>query len=143
MAIRRPSATFDVETLTYSLAEAALRFPCSERWLTDQIRSGRFSAHKIGGHWRMTDEDIEYALEQCRNSAILIRLLDDLLWMYSRNQTHPGGLETAVDAMIAEYTANPDHYSDGSPIGGEYIPDYPGNVIAWGPLPPPHRRAAD
>ena len=69
MAIRRPSPTFDVEALTYSLAEAAPRFPCGVRWLTDQIRSGRFSAHKIGGHWRMTQQDIEYALEQCRNGS--------------------------------------------------------------------------
>jgi hypothetical protein len=73
------------------------------------------------------------------DSAAFIRLLDDLLWMYSHNQTHPGRLETAVDEMISEYTANPDHYSDGSPIGAEYIPDYASNVILWGPLPPPHR----
>jgi hypothetical protein len=47
------------------------------------------------------------------DSATLNELLDDLLWLYSRIQTHAGGLETAVHAMIAEYTANPDHYSDG------------------------------
>jgi hypothetical protein len=76
------------------------------------------------------------------DSATLNDLLDDLLWLYSRNQTHAGGLETAVHAMIAEYTANPDHYSDGSPIGAEYIPDYAPNVIVWGPFPPPHRRTA-
>jgi hypothetical protein len=69
--------------------------------------------------------------------------VDDLLWLYAQNQTRPGGLETVVDAMIAEYTANADHYSEGSPIGAEYIPDYAPNVILWGPLPPPHRRAAD
>jgi hypothetical protein len=77
------------------------------------------------------------------HSAADTRLIDDLLWMYSRNRTHAGGLETAVDAMIAEYTANPDHYSDGSPIGGEYIAGSRSNVIVWGPLPPPHRRAAE
>ena len=76
------------------------------------------------------------------DSAALIRLLDDLLWMYSQNQTHAGDLKTAVDAMIAEYRANPDHYSDGSPIGTEYIPDYAPNVIAWEPFHPPHRRIA-
>jgi hypothetical protein len=77
------------------------------------------------------------------DSAAYTRLLDDLLWMYSRNQAHTGGLETAVDAMIAEYTADPVHYSDGSRNGGEYIPDYAPNVILWGPLPPPHRRTAE
>jgi hypothetical protein len=45
--------------------------------------------------------------------------------------------------MLAEYTADPRHYSDGSPIGAEYIPDYAPNVIAWEPLPPPHRRNAE
>jgi hypothetical protein len=68
------------------------------------------------------------------------RLLDDLLWLYSLNREHVSGLSTVVDAMIAEYTANPDHYSDGSSIGAEYIPDDVPNVIVWGPLPPPHRR---
>jgi hypothetical protein len=45
--------------------------------------------------------------------------------------------------MLAEYTADPRHYSDGSPIGAEYIPDYAPNVIVWGPFPPPHRRTAE
>ncbi len=75
--------------------------------------------------------------------AAYTRLIDDLLCLYSQKQSHAGSLETAVDAMIAEYTANPDHYSDGSPIGAEYIPDYAPNVIVWGPLPPPHRRTAE
>jgi hypothetical protein len=76
------------------------------------------------------------------DSAAYTRLLDDLLWMYSQNKTHAGGLDTAVDAMIVDYTADPDHYSDGSRVGGEYIPDYAPNVIAWGAFPPPHRRTA-
>jgi hypothetical protein len=69
LTVDGPSTSFGVESLTYSLAEAALRFPCSERWLAEKIRSGRFNARKICGHWRMTEEDIEYALEQCRNGG--------------------------------------------------------------------------
>ena len=76
------------------------------------------------------------------NSDAFTRLRDDLLWLHSRGPSNDG-LREAVDAMIAEYTANPDHYSDGSPIGAEYIPDYAPNVIVWGPLPPPHRRTAE
>ena len=76
------------------------------------------------------------------DSAGYTRLIDDLLWLHARGQSNDG-LQEAVDAMIAEYTANPDHYSDGSPIGAFYIPDYAPNVIAWEPLPPPHRRAAE
>jgi hypothetical protein len=69
LTIDGPSTSFGVESLTYSLAGAARRFPCSERWLAEQIRVGRFNARKICGHWRMTEADIEYALEQCRNSS--------------------------------------------------------------------------
>lgn len=69
MTIDGPSTSFGVESLTSSLAAAARRFPCSERWLAEQIRRGRFNARKICGHWRMTEEDIEYALEQCRNTG--------------------------------------------------------------------------
>jgi hypothetical protein len=54
---------------TYSLAEAAPQFPCSERWLAEKIRSGHFNARKVCGHWRMTEADIQYALEQCRNGS--------------------------------------------------------------------------
>ena len=71
--------------------------------------------------------------------AAFIRLLDDLLWLHSRGRSN-GGLSEAVDLMLADYTDDPDHYSDGSPIGAEYIPDYAPNVIVWGPFPPPHRR---
>ena len=77
------------------------------------------------------------------DSAAYTRLVDDLLWMYSEYRTHAGGLDAAVDAMIAEYTADPDHYSDGSRAGGEYIPNYAPNVIVWGAFPPPHRRTAE
>ena len=47
--------------------------------------------------------------------AAYSRLIDDLLWLHARGLSNDG-LQEAVDAMIAEYTANPDHYSDGSPI---------------------------
>lgn len=43
--------------------------PQSLRWMADQIRSGRFTARKVRGHWRMSREDIEAALETCRNGA--------------------------------------------------------------------------
>jgi hypothetical protein len=69
LRIHGPSTSFGVESLTYSLAEVAPHFPCSERWLAEQIRGGRFNARKICGHWRMTEQDIDYALEQCRNGS--------------------------------------------------------------------------
>jgi hypothetical protein len=76
------------------------------------------------------------------DSTAYTRLIDDLLWLHARGHSNDG-LREAVDAMIAEYTANPDQYSDGSPIGAQYIPDYAPNVIAWEPFPPPHRRTTE
>ena len=74
-------------------------------------------------------------------SADFTRLRDDILWLYAAQGCSPtDGLRVAVDAMIAEYTADSDHYSDGSRIGAEYIPDCAPNVILYEPLPPPHRR---
>ncbi|ASR86788.1 excise [Mycobacterium phage Findley] len=52
--------------LTYPVADVARRIPCSERWLTEQIRAGRIPGRKVGRHWRMTEADIEAALESFR-----------------------------------------------------------------------------
>ncbi|QJD50348.1 excisionase [Mycobacterium phage MarkPhew] len=54
------------DTLTHPLDEVAARIPCSERWLTEQVRAGRIPGRKIGRHWRMTDADIEAALDSFR-----------------------------------------------------------------------------
>ena len=55
---------------TYSLVEAAtiicgdsLRAP--RRWLTRQIAAGRFAALKTGRSWRMTDAQVQRAIELC------------------------------------------------------------------------------
>jgi excisionase family DNA binding protein len=57
-----------VVSLTYSTAEAAEQLGApSERWLIEQVRSGKFKARKIGRHWRMTDQDIQEALDSCKN----------------------------------------------------------------------------
>lgn len=53
-------------TLTYSLAEAATRIPCTERWLADGLRAGRWAGHKIMGRWRLTDRDIERIVMSCQ-----------------------------------------------------------------------------
>ena len=51
---------------THSTAEVAEAIGApSERWLVDQIRAGRFPAHKIGRTWRMTDSDVAAALGVC------------------------------------------------------------------------------
>lgn len=38
-----------------------------QRWLTRQILTGRIRARKIGRQWRMTDDDIAYALDVFAN----------------------------------------------------------------------------
>jgi excisionase family DNA binding protein len=52
---------------TYSSAEAAGQIGCRERWLLDQLRAGRFRGRKVGRHWRLTDADVEFALDVCAN----------------------------------------------------------------------------
>ena len=57
---------------TYSTGYAAQQIGASsERWVIDQIRSGRFTARKIGRTWRMTEQDIAEALDACRNTRHL------------------------------------------------------------------------
>lgn len=53
---------------TMSLDEAAALIPCRPRWLANQIRAKRIPARKIGGHWRLTEADVESALEAFCNS---------------------------------------------------------------------------
>lgn len=59
---------------TYSLAEVAAML-CGdsmarpERWLTRQIAVGRFTARRVGRHWRMTQADVDHALEVMANRA--------------------------------------------------------------------------
>lgn len=55
---------------TYSTGEAAVILGSpSERWLIQQLRSGRLPGRKIGRHWRLTDDDIEAALDICSNGG--------------------------------------------------------------------------
>lgn len=50
--------------LTYDLAAAAERIGgVSEKWLAVQLRRGKLPGRKIGRHWRMTQSDIEAAVE--------------------------------------------------------------------------------
>jgi hypothetical protein len=50
--------------LTYDLAEAAERIGgVSEKWLATQLRQGKLPGRKVGRHWRMTQSDIEAAVE--------------------------------------------------------------------------------
>jgi hypothetical protein len=47
------------------LAEAAAQLHCSERWLADNLRSGRFPAKKIMRKWVLDDDDIAAILQIC------------------------------------------------------------------------------
>jgi hypothetical protein len=57
---------------TFSLDEVA-EFLCGDsmkeptRWLTRQITAGRFTARKVGRQWRMTQADLDAALEVMAN----------------------------------------------------------------------------
>src|SRR5258705_13631222 len=47
------------------IRQAAARIPCSERWLADNLRAGRFPAKKVGRKWRLSDDDIAAILQIC------------------------------------------------------------------------------
>jgi hypothetical protein len=47
------------------LGQAAAKLQCSERWLADNLRAGRFPAKKIGRKWRLSDDDIAVILQIC------------------------------------------------------------------------------
>ena len=47
------------------LSQAAAKLQCSERWLADNLRSGRFPAKKIGRKWMLSDDDIATILQIC------------------------------------------------------------------------------
>lgn len=52
---------------TYSVAEVVEQIGApSERWVIEQLRSGRFPGRKIGRNWRLTEGDVVVALEVCR-----------------------------------------------------------------------------
>jgi hypothetical protein len=47
------------------LARAAAEIGCTERWLADQLRAGRFPGKKIGRKWMLSDDDIAAILQIC------------------------------------------------------------------------------
>ncbi|MGU3651844.1 helix-turn-helix domain-containing protein [Mycolicibacterium sp. A43C] len=55
---------------TLSAAEAAEQIGCSQRWLLDQLRAGRFRGRKIGRSWRLTEDDVIFALDVCANRVV-------------------------------------------------------------------------
>ena len=47
------------------LRQAAADLHCSERWLADNLRAGRFPAKKVGRKWLLSDDDIAVILQIC------------------------------------------------------------------------------
>jgi hypothetical protein len=47
------------------LGQAAAELHCSERWLANNLRAGRFPAKKIGRKWVLDDDDIAAILQIC------------------------------------------------------------------------------
>lgn len=78
------------------------------------------------------------------DSAAYTRLLDDLRWLHARKCASDGPTKAAC-LMLADYTDDPDRYSDGSPVKEEFDPaeDDPSLYFLasdFRPLAPPHRR---
>jgi hypothetical protein len=51
--------------LLMDIRQAAAKIPCSERWLADNLRAGRFPAKKVGRRWMLSDDDIIAILQIC------------------------------------------------------------------------------
>jgi hypothetical protein len=51
--------------LLIDIPAAAARIPCTQRWLADGLRSGRFPGHKIGRRWMLSADDIAAILKVC------------------------------------------------------------------------------
>jgi hypothetical protein len=47
------------------LSQAAAELHCTERWLADNLRAGRFPAKRIGRKWMLSDDDIAAILLIC------------------------------------------------------------------------------
>ena len=47
------------------LGQAAAKLHCSERWLADNLRAGRFPGKKIGRKWVLSADDIAAILQIC------------------------------------------------------------------------------
>lgn len=47
------------------IAQAAATIPCTERWLADGLRKGRFPGRKIGRKWMLDENDIAAIIEIC------------------------------------------------------------------------------
>jgi hypothetical protein len=56
----------NIRTHPVEVGKARIGAP-SRRWLIERLRDGRFPGRKIGREWRMTDEDIEVAIDLCKN----------------------------------------------------------------------------
>lgn len=77
------------------------------------------------------------------NSEPFTRMLDDLRWRNAWGRTIEE-LQEIADGALADYTDDPDHYSDGSEVI-EWYEEYPGYYFSTrGALHlPPHRRTKE
>jgi Helix-turn-helix domain len=55
--------------LIYDVATAAELLKQTERWLTDQLRRGRFPARKIGRRWALSKDDLDEIVRLCAVSG--------------------------------------------------------------------------
>jgi hypothetical protein len=59
------ASTISVPPLVYELDEAVAAIGVSPRWLADQLRAGKFRAHKIARRWKFSNEDLDEILRLC------------------------------------------------------------------------------
>jgi Helix-turn-helix domain len=47
------------------ITEAAEKLGCSERWLLNQLRAGRFRGRKIARRWKLSPSDLDAIIDAC------------------------------------------------------------------------------
>ena len=52
----------------FSIKELAERFCVDEQAVRKLIRDNKLEAHKIGGSWRITEEQVQALLERSKNT---------------------------------------------------------------------------
>lgn len=62
--------TTETPPQAYPVAVAAARLECSETWYKTKLRDKVFPGRKIANKWRVTEADIQEALEICLSPAI-------------------------------------------------------------------------
>lgn len=65
-----PETPTPAAELTFPVAEGARRLGVSEDWYIRQLRAKRLPGHKLGRGWKLTESDVQQALDLTYVAAV-------------------------------------------------------------------------